>query len=70
MKKGRGINLDTAFNNFWQKPESGAFSYRLRTMPLYDAEIEKEIKRSARYAFFKGWEARAKRDAKRKKEHV
>ncbi len=68
MKK-RGKNLDTAFKEFWTKSEAGAFSYRIRTTPLYDAEIEQTVKRSARYAFYRGWEARSKRDAaiKRKK---
>ncbi len=68
MKK-RGKNLDTAFKDFWQPLVIGSFSHRIRTMPLYDLEIQDAIKKTAKYAFWQGWQARAKRDAvvKRKK---
>jgi hypothetical protein len=67
--KKKGKNLNTCFSEFWQPPNSGAFAYRIRTMPLYENEIINTIESAARMAFYAGWNARSKRDAvaKRKK---
>lgn len=62
----RGINLDTAFNEFWEDSQGVVIS---RFGYARIGEIDEEIKRSARYAFYKGWTARQKRDDRKKEKN-
>lgn len=65
MKKKPKPNIDTAFYKFWNAShERGATMHRFKTKSFY--ELDRAIDDLVQYAFFKGWQSRAKRDQKRR----